>query len=529
MKPVTLILAAMVAAGVASAAHAKSLAFCAVQNPEGFDPAPHIAGATFDASSEALYDRLVAFEPGTTKPVPGLAESWDVSEDGLQYTFHLRQGVKFHSTYFYTPTRDLNADDVVFSLMRQMDTKNPWFDYAGGVWSYFDGMSMPALIASIDKVDDATVRITLTRRDPAILADLAMDFASIVSAEYADTLLKAKKREDLDRMPIGTGPFQFVGYQPDVRINYRANPDYWRGKPAIDQLSFLISPDPATRLKMFKAGDCQVLGGPEPSDIAALKQDADVNVIQAEAADVAYLAWNTAQKPFDDVRVRKALNMAIDRKALVEAIYGGGASPATSPLPASMWSHVDAIPDAAADPEGAKTALAAAGVTDLKIKLWVPPVARAYDPDPKRAAEMIKADLAKAGVAVEIASDDLGAFIKITAAPDHDGAVLFGWTSDNGDPDNFLGALLSCDTVGISNRAEWCNPDFDKAVLDARALADVDARAKLYETAQQQFADQAPWLTLAHTTLSVPVAKSVKNYVVDPLGHHNFAGVDVGE
>ena len=105
--------------------------------------------------------------------------------------------------------------------------------------------------------------------------------------------------------------------------------------------------------------------------------------------------------------------------------------------------------------------------------------------------------------------------------------MLFGWISDNGDPDNFLGALLGCDTVGISNRAEWCNKDFDKAVLDARKVADPGERVKLYETAQHIFADEAPWLTIAHTKVSVPVAKSVKNYVVDPLGHHDFEGVDV--
>ena len=422
MKPVTLILAAtMLAAGAASAAHAKDFAFCATQNPEGFDPAPHITGATFDASSQALYNRLVEFAPGTTRPVPGLAEGWDVSENGLEYTFHLRQGIKFHSTYFFTPSRDLNADDVVFSLRRQMDRKDPYYDYAGGIWPYFEGMAMPALIDSISKVDDATVKIKLTRPDPAILGDLAMDFASILSEEYAAQLLKAKKPQDLDRLPIGTGPFQFVGYQPDVRINYRANPDYWRGKPAIDRLSFLINPDPLARARMMTAGQCQVMADPTPDIVARLKSDPDIDVKQTQATDVAYLAYNTTEKPFDDKSVRKALNLAIDRRALVDAIYGGDASVADSPLPVSMWSHAGVIPDDAADPEAAKAALADAGVTDLKMKIWVPPVGRGYDPDPRHMAEMIKADLAKAGVEADIVSDDLGAFIKKTAAPDRDG------------------------------------------------------------------------------------------------------------
>ncbi len=528
MRPVTTILVAtMLAAGAAAAAHAKDLAFCAAQDPEGFDPAPHITGATFDASSQAIYNRLVEFAPGTTRPVPGLAEGWDVSGDGLEYTFHLRQGIKFQSTYFFTPSRDLNADDVVFSLRRQMDRKDPYYDYAGGNWPYFDGMAMPSLIDSISKVDDATFKIRLTRADPAILGDLAMDFASILSAEYAEQLLEAKKPQDLDRMPVGTGPFQFVGYQPGVRINYRANPDYWRGKPAIDRLSFLINPDPLARGRMMTAGQCQVMADPTPDIVARLKDDKDIDVMQTQAADVAYLAYNTQQKPFNDKRVRKALNQAIDRRAMVAAIYGGDAAVADSPLPASLWSHVAVIPDDAADPEAAKTALADAGVKDLKMKIWVPPVRRAYDPDPKRMAEMIKADLAKAGVEAEVVSDDLGAFIKRTAAPDRDGAVLFGWVSDNGDPDNFLGALLGCDTVGISNRAQWCNKDFDKAVLAARNVADPGERVKLYETAQRIFAEDAPWLTIAHTRISVPVAKTVKNYVVDPLGHHDFESVDI--
>jgi dipeptide transport system substrate-binding protein len=227
------------------------------------------------------------------------------------------------------------------------------------------------------------------------------------------------------------------------------------------------------------------------------------------------------------VRVRKALNLAIDRKALVDAVYGGNARVADSPLPASMWSHVGAIDDTAADPEAAKAALAEAGVSDLKMKIWVPPVHRSYAPDPGKMAAMIKADLAKAGVTAEIVSDDLGAFVQATADVKRDGAVLFGWTSDNGDPDNFLGALLGCDTVGISNRAQWCNAAFDEAVLAARAVVDPGERVTHYEAAQRVFADQVPWLTIAHSLVSVAVSKAVKNYVVDPLGHHVFEGVDI--
>ena len=190
--------AALLLAGLATAADAKTLTFCAPGGPEGFDPALHTAAVTFDASSAAIYDRLVAFEKGTTKPVQGLATSWDVSEDGLEYTFHLRPGVKFQTTAYFTPSRELNADDVVFSFVRQLKKDSPYFDYAGGEWPYLRAMSLPALIKSVERIDDATVKFTLARAEAAFVADLGMDFASIVSKEYADKLLAAKNRQDLD-------------------------------------------------------------------------------------------------------------------------------------------------------------------------------------------------------------------------------------------------------------------------------------------------------------------------------------------
>ncbi|MCC2112149.1 MAG: ABC transporter substrate-binding protein, partial [Hyphomicrobiales bacterium] len=173
------LLAATVFAGTASA---KTFVHCSEGSPEGFDPALYTAGTTFDASSRAVYNGLVEFEVGTTKIGPGLAESWEVSDDGLEYTFHLRKGVKFHSTDYFTPTRDFNADDVVFSFMRQLKKDHPWHEYtAGASWEYFNGMSMPDLLKDVVKVDDYTVKLVLTRPEAPMIANLGMDFASIMS------------------------------------------------------------------------------------------------------------------------------------------------------------------------------------------------------------------------------------------------------------------------------------------------------------------------------------------------------------
>ena len=202
---------------------AKTLVHCSEGSPEGFDPALYTAGTTFDASSRAIYNGLVEFELGTTTIVPGLAESWTVSDDGLEYTFTLRKGVKFHTTDYFTPTREMNADDVVFSFARQQDKEHPWHQYtAGAAWEYWNSMSMPDLVGAVEKVDDYTVKLKLTRPEAPMIANLGMDFASILSAEYADQLAASGNMEDLNQKPVGTGPFKFQVYQKDAVIRYKA-------------------------------------------------------------------------------------------------------------------------------------------------------------------------------------------------------------------------------------------------------------------------------------------------------------------
>ena len=180
MKRYRFMVAALMGASmlVAGAAQAKTLVYCSEGSPEGFDPGLYTAGTTFNASSRPVYNRLTEFDRGTTNVIPGLAESWEVSADALEYTFHLRKGVKFQTTDFFTPTRDFNADDVVFTFERQWKKDHPWHQYtAGTAWEYFDGMSMPDLLKEIVKVDDNTVKFVLNRPEAPMLANLAMDFA----------------------------------------------------------------------------------------------------------------------------------------------------------------------------------------------------------------------------------------------------------------------------------------------------------------------------------------------------------------
>ncbi|HVZ13064.1 MAG TPA: ABC transporter substrate-binding protein [Bauldia sp.] len=521
-------LAAALALIIVPAAQAKQLTFCNDAPAEGFDPALYTAGATLDASSQAFYDRLVEFAPGSTAIVPGLATSWDVSPDGKQYTFHLRDGVAFAAGIGFAPTRPLNADDVVFSLTRQFDPKNPYFSYAGGTWPYYSALGLNVLVKSVVKVDAATVRITLTRPDPSILGDLAMDFASILSKEYADSLIKAKTPDLLNTVPVGTGPFIF-SRNDGGRVVTVANLGYWDGAPKIDGVTFLPVADPAERLARLKSGACDVAAEPDAATLKEAQSDPDLTLATAERADVVTLAFNTTVPPFNDPRVRQALGQAIDRQAIVDAVYGGTASPAKALLPSTMaGTNGEAAADETYDVDGAKQLLAAAGVSNLKLKLLATKAPRPYSPDLAATATLIAADFAKVGVdaTVEL-PDTLGEYLRQSSDKKRDGAVLIGWTSDNGDAASFLALLLSCDAVGKSNRAQWCDADFDKAITAARAATDPMAEFAGLNEAQTIAAREVPLTALVHTLSIVPMRKAVSGVVADPLGRHNFAKADI--
>ncbi|MEZ5824443.1 MAG: ABC transporter substrate-binding protein [Geminicoccaceae bacterium] len=520
----------VLAGGIASGVSAKTLVYCSEGSPEGFDPSLYTSGTTFDASSRPIYNRLVEFDRGTTSVGPGLAESWEVSEDGLEITFKLRSGVKFHTTDWFTPTRDFNADDVLFSFNRQLDKGHAWNEYvAGAAWEYFDGMDMPAILKEVVKVDDMTVKLVLNKPEAPMIANLGMDFASILSAEYAAQLEASGARDNLNQQPIGTGPFEFVAYQKDAVIRYQAHEEYWGGKQAIDNLVFAITPDNSVRIQKLVAGECHVTPYPNPADLDMLKADENLQVMEQEGLNVGYLAYNTTQPPFDNAKVRKALNMAINKQAIIDAVFQGQGKVAKNPIPPTMWSYNDAVEDDAYDPDGARAMLEEAGVSGLSMKVWAMPVARPYNPNARRMAELIQADFAAIGVTAEIVSYEWGEYLKKSRELDRDGAILLGWTGDNGDPDNFMATLLSCAAVENSNRAQWCYEPYDKLMQDAKATSDQAERTRLYEEAQVIFKEQAPWATIAHSVVFMPMSKKVQGYIMEPLGAHRFDGVDLVE
>ena len=506
-----------------------TLVYCSEGSPEGFQPQFFSTGTTFDAVSVPMFNRLVEFEIGTTNIVPALAQSWTVAPDGKAYTFKLRKGVAFHANANFKPTRDFNADDVLFSWYRMADDNHPFHKFtAGQTFAYFDDMGMKNVVDKVEKLDDYTVRFVLKRPEAPFLADMAMDFASVLSKEYFDAMMRKGTPNAADVYPIGTGPFEFVSYQKDATIRYRAFDRYWNGRPKIDNLIYSITRDATARYAKLKTGECQVMAFPKPADLDAMRKDPQLVIQRKEGLNVGYIAFNVEKKPFDSKLVRQARNYATNKDAILKAVYEGNGQVAKNPIPPILWGYNDAVQDYPYDPARAKALLAEAGYANgFAIDLWFLPVTRPYNPDGKRMAELIQADWAKVGVKANLVTYEWAEYRKRSKTGEQ-AVMMFGWSGDNGDPDNFFVPLLGCEAVkGGGNVSRWCNKPFEDLVIKAAQTPRQADRAKLYEQAQVIVHDEAPWIPIAHSVRFDALRKEVRGYRMDATAHHYFEKVEL--
>lgn len=534
------VLPLLVSAGLMAAAPvalaATNLVFCSEGSPAGFDPGQYTTGTDFDASAETMFNRLTQFERGGTAVIPGLATSWDVSPDGLTYTFHLRDGVKFHTTAYFKPTRTFNADDVLFTFNRMINKDDPFRKAYPTEFPYFTDMGMDTNIKNIEKVDEHTVKFTLGTVDAAFIQNLAMSFASIQSAEYAAQLLKEGKASDINQKPVGTGPFVFKSYQKDSNIRYTGNKDYWKPEDVkIDNLIFAITTDPSARIQKLKKNECQITLFPRPADLKALEADKDLKLPNQAGFNLGYIAYNVMDKvkgsdqpnPLADLRVRQALDMSVNKQQIIDSVYQGAGQLAVNAMPPTQWSYDTTIKDAKYDPEKAKTLLKEAGVKEgTEIVLWAMPVQRPYNPNAKLMAEMLQNDWKKIGLNVKITSYEWGEYIKRSKGGENQ-AMIIGWSGDNGDPDNWLNVLFGCDSLSGNNFSKWCDKKFDGIVKEAKATSDVAKRTELYKQAQHILKDAVPMTPIAHSTVYQPMRTTVQDFKISPFGLNSFYGVSV--
>lgn len=360
-----------------------SLVFCSESSPSGFDTAQYTSATDNDAAGP-IYNRLVEFEKGGTAVMPALASRWEVSEDGLRYTFHLREGVAFHGNNEFKPSRPFNADDVLFTFRRMLDKEYLFRKAYPTEFPYFISMSLDKSIASVEKAGPLTVVFTLNAVDAAFVQNLAMSFASILPAEYADQLLASGKPSDINHKPIGTGPFQFQfqfqfrRYQKDAQNRYSANKAYWDlSQVKVDRLIYAINTDASARLQKLRKNECQVTLHPRPADLQALKQDKRLQVIEKPGFNLGYIAYNVRHKPFDQLQVCQAVNKA----EIIKTVYQQSGQLAVGSMPPTQWSYDESIRDVGYDPEKAKALLKAVGDKEgTEITLWAIPVQRPFNP-----------------------------------------------------------------------------------------------------------------------------------------------------
>lgn len=523
-----LILATLTSGCLGKKGGSKNFVYCSEGSPTAFNPQITTDGTSNNAAAHTIYEKLVDFKYGTTDIVPALAEKFNISEDRLSYTFDLRKNVSFHSLGDFKPTRPLNADDVLFSINRMRLKDHPYHKVGGGSYEYFNGMEMGKIIKDVEKVGDHRVVIKLNRPEAPFLANLAMSFMSILSKEYADHLDKKGEKDKIDHFPVGTGPFIFKKYVKDSLIRFKKNKNYWGEAPKVEGLVFAITPDPSVRYQKLKAGECHLIIEPSPADISAINKEEDLKLLSGSGLNVGYLAMNTQRKPYDNVLVRKAVNLALNRDSYIEAIYLGQAIKAKNPLPPTIWSYNENISDYNHNVEKAKELLSKAGYPQgFDTEIWTLPVTRPYNPNGKKMGEMMQADLAKVGIKAKLISYDWPTYLKKARDGEHQ-LIQLGWTGDNGDPDNFLNVLLGCGGVEAgSNVARWCNDEFEKLISEAKLTTDIDKRTKLYLKAQEVFKEQAPWVTLAHSKVFRAMAKNVKGYLIDPLGGDIFKKIEL--
>lgn len=479
------------------------------------DPSRTTEGETFKVTKN-IFETIVDFEDEGTEIVEGLAHDWDVSDDGLEYTFELEEDVTFHDG------TDFNADAVVKNFERWAGGDEEMFPYYNTMFGGFEGDD-GHVIKSVEADDDYTVTFTLNRPQAPFLKNLAMDMFAISSPEA----FEEEGDDDYERNPVGTGPFQFVEWEPNDSITVEKYDDYWQeGLPKLDEVVFRSIPDNASRLNALTAGEIDLADGINPSDGESIENDAELQLIERPSMNIGYLGLTVTREPFDQKEVRQAMNYAIDQQSIIDAFYEGRAEEAVNPMPSTIEGYNEDIEGYEHDPEKAKELLKEADLEDgFEMELWAMPEPRPYMPDGQKIAEVIQKDLADVNIDAEIVSHEWATYLELAEKGEAD-AFLLGWTGDNGDPDNFLYALLDEDNIGSNNYTYFENDDTHDLFIDAQTEVDQDKRNDLYEESQEILHEEAPWVPLAHSTPLLGAAEDVTGFSPHPTGSDLLSEVD---
>jgi peptide/nickel transport system substrate-binding protein len=500
----SLALAAGLLSGGGLARADSTLVISIAADPTGFDPEA-VENNTSGFVMATVFDSLVSYKPGTTEVAPGLAKSWDISPDGLTYTFHLRTGVKFQDGSAF------NAHEYIQTLDRQLKKDDPNYIYNTGPVEGYEDFTFGS-VASYSALDDNTVQFKLKEPSAAFLNSLAMVWNGVVSYQAA-----AKYGKDFRNHPVGTGPYIFREWKSRDQIVLDANPNYWKGKPKIDHLVFKEYPDAQAALLALQRGETQIMGDVATQVVPALRADKNIVVLTQPGLTVNGMAMPNDTPPFNDKRVRQALNYAVDKEAINKALYAGLAVTMTSPLPEAQWGFDKSLKGYPYDPKKARELLAEAGVKPgLKVELLSYNTPRGYNPAGADLAVALQGYLKKVGIEADVRKLDMGAFLATTRSGNYHGLFLSGWSGDNGDPDNFVGELWGSYGMPVNDTSHYKDPAVDALMKQAAAEVNHEKRVQMYHKIQAMILDGAPWVFVNSTLQVRAIRKNVKGFRLNP-------------
>lgn len=512
------------ATGSSGSTPANTLVYGSTGQPVNLEPGNVTDGNSIIVQQQ-IYNRLIEFEPGTTNLVPALATAWEASEDGTEWTFTLRQGVKFHDG------TDFNAEAVRFNIDRWWNPDSPYGYRDTGktyeIWAYLFGGykgDRESLLEDVVVEDDSQIKFILKQPFAAFPAAIAAGYFGIASpsaiqqagADYGTP----------SSLAVGTGAFRFQQWRSGDRIVLENNPNYWKSDlPKAEQVIIRFLSDPSARLAELRAGTIDFTVDFSPDQLVELSTDPNLEPVYRPSFNVGYLALNPSYEPLSNLEVRKAIALAINRQAIVEAFWKGLGTTSGHFLPAALdWSYSDNVEDYEYDLEQAKQLLTQAGYLDgFKLDLWYMPVSRPYYPTPKPIAEALAAELSAIGINVNLKTKDWAAYLEDRRKSPGFQAFMLGWTGDYGDPDNFYYPHFG---PGVDDLGNWKNERVIELLAAGRKEQNLNERAKIYTEVDEILHQEVVRVPIVHSRPLLGKQIEVRGWQPSPLGSEPFETIE---